>query len=93
MVSFVDKLFIMEQLTLTKFQNLPADLQQQVLDYIEFLLAKYQTTGKPGTERKKGGDKKLAEKDIPERLKIAMQFKGDAPYPDMPISKYDWYEQ
>ena len=28
-----------------------------------------------------------------ERLKLIRQFKGDAPYPDVNISKYDIYEQ
>jgi hypothetical protein len=78
----------MEQLTINKFQDLPAELQQQVLDYIEFLLGKYQLKKK----QERNGQKN-SQPEMPERLKIAMQYKGDALFPDAPISKYDWYEQ
>ncbi len=78
----------MEQLTIKKLQNLPAELQQQVLDYIEFLLDKYQPVEKQEKDRNKS-----TKPDLPERLKIAMQYKGDALFPDAPVTKFDWYEQ
>ncbi len=85
----------MEQLTLAKFKKLPAEVQQQVLDYIEFLLAKYQsgTSEKREAPKTEKGEKPSPEKGMPDRLRIALKYKGDAPYPDVPISKYDWYEQ
>ena len=85
----------MEQLTLSKFNKLPADLQRQVLDYIEFLLAKHQSriAEKQEAPKTEKVEKPSPEKDMPERLRIAMKYEGTAPYPDVPISKYDWYEQ
>lgn len=86
-----------KQAILNKFQRLPADIQLQVLDYIEFLLGKYQerTVEKNNMQASEEKTDYLlpAEKDIPERLKIAIKFEGAAPYPDVPISKYDYYEQ
>lgn len=79
-----------KQMILHKFQNLPAEVQQQVLDYIDFLTEKYKS-------RKEGkNDPEGETKTIPsasERLKIARQFMGKAPFPDTVVSKYDWYEQ
>lgn len=79
----------MEQLTINKFNNLPAELQKQVLEYIESLLEKYQLKEK----QEKDGKKSSQPEEVPERLKIAMQYKGDALFPDTPITKYGWYEQ
>ena len=79
---------------LNKFQNLPADIQQQALDYMQFLLEKYEgRTSKKNKIKENETVIEYAEKDIPERLRIAMQFEGAAPYPDISISKYDCYEQ
>ncbi|GAB4247157.1 MAG: hypothetical protein Kow0027_08740 [Saprospiraceae bacterium] len=85
----------MEQLTISKFKKLPAEVQRQVLDYIEFLLLKYQSRAseKRETPEMEKGEKPSPEEGMPDRLRIALKYKGDAPYPDVPISKYDWYEQ
>ncbi len=82
----------MEQLILTKFNKLPDDVQQQVLDYIEFLANKYPTIY-PRKNKEQAAGEKADDADIPERLRIAEQFEGTAPYPNMPTSKYECYEQ
>jgi hypothetical protein len=75
------------QALLNQFQNLPAELQQQVLDYIEFLTEKYRDRLSAKHEADDG------EAEAAERLKIALPYEGAAPFPDTQVSKYDWYEQ
>jgi hypothetical protein len=75
------------QAILNQFQNLPAELQQQVLDYIEFLTEKYRDRLSNTPESGAG------EAAFSERLNIALPYEGAAPFPDTTVSKYDWYEQ
>ncbi|MBL7774914.1 MAG: DUF2281 domain-containing protein [Saprospiraceae bacterium] len=38
-----------------QFEQLPEELQKQVLDYIEFLLSRHKQAEKPGSKKKKPG--------------------------------------
>ena len=73
---------------------------QDLLNYLDYLLfvQKKQAEANGKAEKKPTAEKKPeaakpAEENIPERLRIARQFAGDAPYPHFPTSKYDVHEQ
>lgn len=42
---------------------------------------------------KQTGVQEIAESEIPERLKTLRKFRGIAPKPHFPVTKYDVYEQ
>ncbi len=65
-------------------QHLEPRYLHELRTFVEQLLAR-QEADKP----KEHPD----EHPVPERLKIALQFKGDAPYPDLEISEEEYYEQ
>lgn len=54
---------------------------QTFLEYLVFL------------QQKERGDEVALPKTLNGRLKKAQQFKGDAPFPNTSLSKYDVYEQ
>ena len=63
-------------------------------EYAELLLLRKQQPKKQKTKKNgSASENRKVEKEMPERLRIAQQFKGDAPFPDMPTNKYDVYEQ
>jgi len=73
---------------------------QELVNYLDYLLfVQQKQSGANGKAEKepavdvKPETEKQVEEDIPERLRIARQFAGDAPHPDFPTSKYDVYEQ
>ncbi len=71
---------------------------QELRNYVDYLLfVQKKQSGTNGKSKKKPATKSEAEKPaeeaIPERLRIARQFAGDALYPDFPTSKYDVYQQ
>ncbi|MBK9015488.1 MAG: hypothetical protein IPM82_16275 [Saprospiraceae bacterium] len=73
---------------------------QELVNYLDYLLfvqqkqsgANGRAEKKPAAEVKPQAEKQV-EEDISERLRIARQYAGDAPYPHFPTSKYDVYEQ
>lgn len=86
--------------TALQLQQIIGQLNEEELAKLEeyaelLLLRKQQTKQKKPLVGKNGStaQSKAPEKEMPERWKIAQQFKGDALFPDMPSNKYDVYEQ
>ncbi len=72
-----------------RIQILEPQFYQALSEYLDFLLFKQksqsQSNAKPA--------KRAAKTATPERLKTLRRFKGIAPKPHFPVSKYDVYEQ
>lgn len=62
----------------------------QVETYLEYLMFLQQKEAGPTNSISETPEYPSIET---ERLNLIRQFKGDAPYPDVNISKYDVYEQ
>ena len=73
---------------------------QELVNYLDYLLfiqqkqsgANGKAEKKPAAEANPQAEKQV-EEEIPDRLKILRQFKGIAPKPHFPVTKYDVYEQ
>lgn len=81
-----------------RIRQLEPKYLQELAGFIEYLLfvQKKQKVknGKAQTKPTEKTEMSMQREDeIPERLRIARQFAGDAPYPNFPTSKYDVYEQ
>lgn len=83
----------MEKLILAKFKDLPPELQRQVLDFIEFLLARYKSQSPSQEPEEEKAETSPPPDDLPELLKKALLFKGDAPHLNFILPKTAWYEQ
>lgn len=69
---------------------------QELRHYLEYLLFVQDKEAKPSNGAKEKPANKSVEptgEGVPERLRLLQQFKGDAPFPRFPTSKYDVYEQ
>lgn len=68
-----------------KLHKLDQKYLDQVEAYLEYLMFLQQKESEDITNQKPAEEN--------ERLSILRQFKGDAPFPEVNISKYDVYEQ
>ena len=83
-----------------RIRELDPEYLKELLNYLDYLLflqkKRAPKNGKAETkplDEAEARAEKPVEVDIPERLRIARQFKGDAPKPHFPVTKYDVYEQ
>lgn len=79
-----------------RIQTLEPQFLQALSEYLDFLIfqqeKKLQELGQAAKRPAKKAKAKVDEPE-PERLRILRQYKGIAPKPHFPITKYDVYEQ
>jgi hypothetical protein len=78
-----------------RIQQLEPKYLEALAEYVEYLLflQKQKLYNHPKPQLGQVTETAMDEQAVPERLKIARKFAGDALYPHFPTSKYDVYEQ
>lgn len=78
-----------------RIQQLEPKYLEALAEYVEYLLflQKKKLGKNPKAQTKQIPEIATDEQTVPERLKIAQGFVGDAIHPHFPTSKYDVYEQ
>lgn len=78
-----------------QIQQLEPKYLEALAEYVEYLLflQKRKLGKNPKAQTKLVSETATDEQTVPERLKIAREFAGDALHPHFPTSKYDVYEQ
>lgn len=78
-----------------RIQQLEPKYLEALAEYVEYLLflqkQKLRKHPKPHSEQKK--ETSRDEQAVPERLKVLHKYRGIAPRPHFPVTKYDVYEQ
>jgi hypothetical protein len=76
-----------------RIQQLEPKYLEALAEYVEYLLFLQKKKLGKQVKPNQGQESMLDEQTVPERLKVLRQYRGIAPKPHFPVTKYDVYDQ
>lgn len=76
-----------------QIQQLEPKYLEALAEYVEYLLFLQKKKLEKQTKPKSGQEIGSDAQSVPERLEVLRQYRGIAPKPHFPVTKYDVYDQ